>query len=129
MTTRGEGPTARQTLLAELGGADGVAATVADLYRRLLRDRDVAPYFAGVDLARLEAHMADLLVAVLDGPDHYSGRDLASAHAGLRITHDAFDSTASHLLDALEDRSVRPEVLDAVLDKVAPLRRSVVTEP
>jgi hemoglobin len=117
----------RQTLLVELGGADGVAATVDDLYRRLLRDPDLAPYFAGVDVARVRAHMTDFLVAALDGPEPYAGRDLVTAHGRLRVTDDAFDATASHLLDALEDRSVRPDLLDAVLDRVAALRASVVT--
>jgi hemoglobin len=115
------------TILAELGGQSGVAATVDDLYRRLLHDPEVAPYFTGVDLDRLRAHMTDFLVAVIDGPDHYSGRELAVAHGHLLITDAAFDATASHLLDALEDRSVRPALLDTVLDRIAPLRAVVVT--
>jgi hemoglobin len=119
----------RHTLLLELGGIEGVAAAVDDLYRRLLRDPDLAPYFEGVDLARIRTHMTDFLVAALDGPGHYEGRGLATAHRTLRITDAAFDATASHLLDTLEDRSVRPELLDAVLDRIAPLRASVVTAP
>ena len=114
-------------LMVELGGQVGVSATVDDLYRRLVGDPVVAPYFEGVDLDRVRTHMTDFLVAVLDGPDRYRGRSLMTAHARLGITDDAFDSTASHLLDALEERAVRPEVLDLVLDRVAPLRSSVVS--
>ena len=115
------------SLLDELGGADGVAATVDDLYRRLLSDPSVARYFWALDLRRIRAHMADFLVAALDGPDRYAGRDLGSAHAGIGVTDDAFDVTASHLLDALENRQVRPELLDSVLERIAPLRAVVVT--
>ena len=117
---------ATEPILVELGGPIGVSATVDVLYRKLLDDPAVAPYFEAVDLDRIRAHMTDFLIAVLDGPDLYEGRDLATAHAHLGITDDAFDVTASHLLDALEERAVRPEVLDVVLDRVAPLRSSVV---
>jgi hemoglobin len=116
-------------ILRELGGAEGVAATVEDLYRRLLDDPDLAPYFRGVDLRRVRAHMTDFLVAVIDGPDRYTGRRLDEAHAHLAITDAAFDATASHLLDAMEHRSVRPELLDTVLDRIAPLRSAVVNRP
>jgi hemoglobin len=126
MPRRRRAPLPSGPILVELGGPDGVSVTVDDLYRRLLGDPAVAPYFAGVDLDRVRAHMTDFLVAVLDGPDRYTGRTLVTAHAGLAVTDEAFDATASHLLDALEDRAVRPEVLDRVLERVAPLRSSVV---
>ena len=115
-------------LLTELGGADGVAATVDDLYRRLLADPGLAPYFWTVDLRRIRAHMAEFLIAALDGPDQYAGRDLGVAHGGLAITDAAFDATLSHLLDALEDRLVRPAVLDSVVERLAPFRALVVED-
>lgn len=114
------------SLLTELGGADGVNATVDDLYRRLLADPELAHYFWTVDLRRIRIHMADFLVAALDGPDRYAGRGLDIAHAELGITDEAFDATASHLLDALENRRVRPELLDSVLERIAPFRTMVV---
>jgi hemoglobin len=114
------------SLVDELGGAEGLAATVDDLYRRLLADPELAAYFRAVDLRRVRSHMTDFLVAALDGPDRYAGRDLGAAHDGLHITDDAFDSTASHLLDALEARQVRPELLDSVIERVAPFRAVVV---
>jgi len=118
----------RRSLLDELGGVAGLRATVDDLYRRLLGDRELAPYFAGTDLERIRAHMTDFLVAVVDGPDAYAGRDLEVAHAPLSVTDAAFDATASHLLDALEHRQVRSALLDSVLDRVAPFREAVVTQ-
>jgi hemoglobin len=127
MTGRRRARTGGDALVVELGGHAGVSATVDSLYRRLVGDPMVAPYFEGVDLDRVRSHMTDFLVVVLDGPDRYHGRTLVAAHAQLGITDDAFDSTASHLLDALEERAVRPEVLDLVLDRVAPLRSSVVS--
>lgn len=114
-------------LLAELGGPAALTETVADLYERLLADPEVSPYFAGVDVDRVRHHMVDFLVAVTGGPDAYAGRELAVAHEGLGITDAAFDSTVAHLLDVLEDSAVRLDLLDSVLDRLAPLRPLVVT--
>jgi hemoglobin len=120
-------PITKQTVADELGGADGVASAVDDLYRRLLADPTVAPWFRDVNLRRVRAHMTDFLVTALDGPEVYGGRALDVAHAGLGVTDDAFDATASHLLDALEAQQVRPELLDVVLARVATLRAVVVS--
>jgi hemoglobin len=117
----------RESIVDELGGRPAVAATVDDLYRRLLSDPAVAPYFRQVEMKRIRAHMTDFLVAALDGPDRYRALDLTAAHGDLGVTDAAFDVTAGHLLDALEHRKVRPELLDSVLERIAPYRSSVVT--
>ncbi|MFL6063973.1 MAG: group 1 truncated hemoglobin [Friedmanniella sp.] len=114
------------SILAGLGGADGVAATVDDLYRRMLADPELAPYFRGIDLARIRTHMTAFLVAALDGADTDDTGSLEAAHSHLGVTDDAFDATASHLLDALEGRQVHPDLLDSVLERIAPLRSVVV---
>src|SRR4051794_8402870 len=116
-----------QVLLDELGGQHRLAAAVDELYRRILVDPAVAPYFDAADVDRVRRHMVDFLVAVTGGADVYSGRDLMVAHAGLAITDAAFDATVSHLLDVLEESAVRPALLDSVLDRIAPLRPLVTT--
>lgn len=115
-----------QSIVEGLGGPAVVAVAVEDLYRRLLADPEVAPYFVGVDVRQIRGHMTDFLVAALDGPDEFAGRDLSDAHAHLAVTDEAFNLTASHLLDTLEDRQVRPELLDSVLERIAPFRSAIV---
>ena len=46
----------RSTIYEEIGGAPAVTAVVDAFYLRLIDDADLAPYFAGKDLARLKAH-------------------------------------------------------------------------
>lgn len=114
------------SLLVELGGVDAVAAAVENLYLRLLADPLTAHYFWAVDVREVRAHMVDFLVAALDGPAPYAGRDLGVAHAGLAVSGPAFDATAGHLLHALASQDIRPELLDSVLDRIAPFRAAVV---
>jgi hemoglobin len=109
-------------LLTAVGGHAGVARTVDDLYRRLLDDELIAPYFDGVDLFEVRQHMRDLLIGVLGGRRSYRGRDLAVAHAHLNITDDAFDITVSHLLDALESHGMSLVMIDQVVLELAALR-------
>jgi hemoglobin len=117
----------RPSLLLELGGTRGLTAAVENLYLRLLADPVTAHYFWMVDVHELRAHMVDFLVAALDGPDRYAGRDLGVAHAGLGVSEAAFDAMAGHLLDALESQGVRVQALSSVLERIAPFRTVVVS--
>lgn len=113
----------------EIGGPDAVAAAVDEFYRRLLADPEVAPYFAGVELARLKSHQRAFIAAALGGPEIYAGRDMAAAHAGLAITGDAFDAVVGHLADTLASLGV-PDATIAVIGSVlVPLRDDIVTAP
>jgi hypothetical protein len=67
--------------------------------------------FAGsatpAQLQIFQDHLAAFLVMVYGGPDDYSGRDMASAHAGLGITSDQYDYfIAEVVVPALSDNGV-----------------------
>ncbi|MET0965335.1 MAG: group 1 truncated hemoglobin [Nakamurella sp.] len=116
-------------LLSSVGGPAGVSSTVDDLYRRLLDDRLIAPYFNGVDIDDIRRHMRDFLIGALGGRQNYRGRDLRVAHAGLDITDEAFDRTVSHLLDALESHGMPLSMIDDVVLELAALRPLVTAGP
>jgi hemoglobin len=50
-----------------VGGGPAVSAVVNDFYERVLSDPQLAPYFEGVDLARLKRHQVLLISQVLGG--------------------------------------------------------------
>lgn len=78
-----------------VGGGSAVSAVVNDFYERVLRDPQLAPYFEGIDLARLKRHQVLLISQVLGGPADYDGRPLDQAHAGLGISHDDLAAVAT----------------------------------
>ena len=133
--SRPDGPAAAgpvDLLVDRLGGARVLAAVVEDFSARLLADRELSPFFAGLDLVTQRRHLELFLAAALAvpagtarsaaGPD----RQLVRAHAGRGIRDDHFDAAAGHLLDALQARGVAPALLDDVLPCIAAVRADVV---
>jgi hemoglobin len=94
-----------------IGGGPAVSAVVNDFYVRVLADPKLAPYFDGVDLARLKRHQVLLVTKVLGGPDTYNGRALADAHDGLGITQDEFQAVVGHLAGAMKDAGVPDDII------------------
>jgi hemoglobin len=94
-----------------IGGGPAVSAVVNDFYERVLADPKLAPYFEGVDLARLKRHQVLLVTKVLGGPDNYNGRSLDEAHDGLGITSDEFYAVVGHLAAALKAAGVPDDII------------------
>jgi hemoglobin len=117
------------SIYEKIGGAPSVAAAVDDFYRRVLGDQSLSPYFEGVDLERLKAHQRAFVAAAIGGPDPYTGRDMAEAHAGLGITPEAFGSVVGHLVATLTALGVDQDMIGAIGAKLAPLEEQIVTSP
>lgn len=110
-----------------VGGAPAIREVVDRLYRLILDDEALAPYFASTDLPNLKQHMASLLTTVLGGPNQYLGRDLAAAHANLKITKEHFWVVSVYLLSVLNDLSVPLDIQRAVGTVLASTEDQVVT--
>jgi hemoglobin len=94
-----------------VGGGPAVSAVVNDFYERVLGDPQLAPYFEGVDMARLKRHQALLVTQVLGGPANYDGRSLNEAHAGLGIDSDDFNAVVGHLAAAMKGAGVPDDII------------------
>ena len=110
-----------------LGAETGLRSAVDKLYDRIHADPLLAPYFAGVDMPTLRRHQVDMLSAATGGRQKYSGRDMATAHAGLDITDEAFDRVVGHLNATLVETGADDGTIRAVLGALVPLRPSIVT--
>jgi hemoglobin len=108
-----------------LGGAAGVDAAVHRFYELVLADGELAPYFTDVDLVRLHAHQVAFLSAAVGGPRDYTGRSLASAHAGMHIPRAAFDRVLDHLVDALGEAGVDAALIETIIETLTTLEAEV----
>jgi len=115
------------SIYEELGGNTGIKAAVTVFYHRVLADELLAPWFEGIDLARLRSHQRAFLAAALGGPDLFAGRDLLGAHRGMAITDEAFDALLEHLAESLHDLGVRDELVAEVRARVDGMRAQVVS--
>ena len=120
----------RTTIYDEIGGGPAVTAVVDAFYDRLVADTELLRYFDGRDMARLKAHQRALVTVALGGPpEEYNGRMMHPAHAGLAITHDAFDKILGHLESVLTEAGVPGATSARILAILRPLRGDVVQAP
>lgn len=112
---------------AELGGAAGVKAIVAEFVSILLADKRVAATFEGVDLDRLHAKLGEQFCFVSGGPCKYTGKDMAEVHEDLKATNAQFNATVEDLQLAMERNSVPSRIQNRLLARLAPTQHSIVT--
>ena len=129
--------------LTSFAGTEEVFTVVAErLYDRILGPATGVPELDGdlallaffrtpdgsvVDRRRLEHHLAHFLAAALGGPQRYSGRSMAAAHADRGITDEAFDRVVGHVVAVLESLDLPAAWVAEVGAAVEPLREPVVT--
>jgi hemoglobin len=89
------------------GDRGAMRSVTSSFYERVLADELLAPYFAGVDMDRQSVMLAEFLAMAFGGPHAYAGRDLRTAHAGLRgLTDMHFDRVVALLAIALREYGV-----------------------
>jgi hemoglobin len=114
-----------ESIYEQIGGAPAVAATVDEVYDRVMADPELSGYFAKTDMRRQKAHLRAFVTEALGGPKRYRGRDMHAAHAGLGITPAAFDRVVAHLVGVLASLGVGIPIIGAIRDQLAPLRDQI----
>lgn len=113
-------------LFARLGGTEGVARLVEAMYIRVLADTELASFFAGADMTRLQRMQFEFIASALGGPVSYSGAELQAIHAGRGIAPHHFSQFVGHLAAAMEDSGVAKEDIDNMLGRMAMYRDRIV---
>jgi len=110
-----------------LGAEVGIRKAVDEFYDRVVADPRLVGYFSGVDMTALRRHQVGMLSAATGGPRRYTGKDMAAAHAGLRINGEAFDQVVGHLTATLTALGAPDGTITGVLAALGPLRPAIVT--
>jgi len=110
---------AEPDLLDQVGGPEGLRRIVDEMYVRVLADKELSPFFEGVEMDKLVRMQTEFIASITSGDIEYTGADLTKVHAGRGITRQHFTRFVSHLTEALEARQVTPHAIDQVLGKLA----------
>ncbi len=115
------------SMYEKYGGFGAVGKIVLNFYDKVLETDSLAPYFRGVDMARLIDHQTKLICSVMGGPASYSAGQLRSVHARHAIDGDAFAEVASLLQEALEEAGLDAPDIDRIMDEVSGFRPVIVS--
>lgn len=114
--------------LDAFGGFDGLLALMDDFMPRLLADERTREFFEFSDQERIKRQLAEQFCVILGGDCTYSGRDMAIAHYGLDIRRREFNALVECLQDAMDARGIPFRAQNALLAKLAPMHREIVTD-
>lgn len=112
-----------------IGGQAALQAAVLRFYERVTADSELAYFFVDMDLRKLKAHQIAFLGQALGGPMHYSGAGMQRAHAHLSIEQRHFDGVVRHLIAILHEFAVPDVLIDAIVERIAPLATQIVNTP
>lgn len=106
------------TLFERIGGEAAVEATVDRFYLKIMEDKRINRFFAGVDMKKQRENQAAFLMFAFGGSAYYRGRSLRTAHhklveqCGLKNEH--FDFVFEHLVATLKELNVPEELIQEV---------------
>ena len=118
-----------KTLYQRLGGYDALAAVTDDFLGRLAADKSLGPFFVGQSkdsLGKIRQHIVDFLCQATGGPCQYHGRDMKTAHKGMKITEAEWNATVENLVKALDKNNVGAQAKSELLGALAPLKADIV---
>lgn len=119
----------KKSLYERLGGYNAVAAVVDDFIARLTADERFAKFFDGHSTGSLKSirqHIVNQFCEATGGPCIYTGRDMKSTHAGLKISEADWDAAAKALAASLDKFKVAKQEKDEVLAFVTTLKKDIV---
>jgi hemoglobin len=93
------------TLYQRLGGYDALAAVTDDFLGHLATDPQLGRFFVGLSTdskMKVRQHVVDFLCAATGGPCKYTGRDMKTAHTGLNITEQDWNTSVKYLVGTLD---------------------------
>jgi hemoglobin len=118
-----------KTLWDRLGGEIVLRKVVRDAGAAIGKDPKVDVTRGGkfpVDPQAMEDRLVAFISSVTGGPIKYTGRDMKTAHAGMRITDAQFNAVTSYIGAALKANKVPLRESDELLTIIASTKKDIV---
>jgi hemoglobin len=122
-------PPPPKPLFERLGGNDGIKAVIDKFVENVTQDPAVNKSFKATKGPKLDAfkkNLADQVCEVTGGPCKYAGKDMKSAHKGMKITDAQFDALVMDLKLAMGEAKVGDAEQAELIEKLAPLKEDIV---
>ena len=116
----------KKSLYDRLGGKPAITAVVDDFVGNVAADPRINGHFASTNVPRLKAMLVDQVCQATGGPCQYTGRDMKSAHAGMRITDAEFNALVEDLVMSLDKFKVPAPEKNELLGALGSLKPQIV---
>jgi hemoglobin len=124
----GSAAPAGDTLYARLGGEAGVKGVVKDFVENnVAKDTRINTFFANADIPGLEKKLYEQICSASGGGCTYSGKDMKTAHAGMKIKEADFNALVEDLVKALDNAHVADADKQTLLGVLGPMKSDIVT--
>jgi hemoglobin len=120
---------AERSLYERLGGQGAIQAVVTKFIGNVGADKRINSYFATTDLKKLNKLLVEQVCMATGGPCSYSGRDMKTAHKGMKVTSAAFGALVEDLVSALDTFNVPKKEKDELIGILAPMKGDIVEVP
>jgi hemoglobin len=122
---------AEPSLYKRLGGREGIRGIVDDFVAALVADARVNSRFKDLkppDVERVKTNISDQLCEATGGPCSYLGKDMKTAHKGMRITEAEWNAGVEDLVKALDKRNVSQKDKNELLALLTPMKNDIVNQ-
>ncbi|MEX2145495.1 MAG: group 1 truncated hemoglobin [Candidatus Rokuibacteriota bacterium] len=122
---------AEPSLYKRLGGREGIRGVVDDFVAALVADPRVNARFNTLkpaDVERVKTNISDQVCEVTGGPCSYLGKDMKTAHKGMRITEAEWNAGVEDLVKALDKRKVPEKDKKELLGLLTPMKNDIVNQ-
>jgi len=112
-----------------LGRYDGIVIFADELLPRLLEDDQIGRFWEnrGEDgLAREKQFFIDYLSSITGGPTYYTGRDMKTAHKGMKISEIDWGRFMTHTAEAMEALKFPAQECKEMENLMEGLKRAIV---
>jgi hemoglobin len=117
------------SLYKRLGGREGIATVVDDFVANMVADGRVNARFKGMkppEVVKLKSNLSDQICEASGGPCAYVGKDMKTAHAGMKITEAEWNATVESLVKALDKHKVDAKSKQDLLGALGPMKGDIV---
>lgn len=117
---------ADKTLYERLGGKAALQAVVGELWNNVAADARINGRFKHTKPEAFGGQLVDFLCQASGGPCQYQGKDMKSAHTGMKLTDAEFTALAEDTTKALNKFKVPAKEQGEVIGMLASLKGDVV---
>jgi hemoglobin len=117
------------SLYKRLGGREGIATVVDDFVANMVADTRVNARFKDMkppEVFKLKSNLSDQICQTSGGPCSYVGKDMKTAHAGMKITEAEWNATLDNLVKALDKNKVDARSKQDLLGALGPMKGDIV---